>query len=103
MTEKQRRIRLANELSEIMTLIMRDAGVLFRAMSDLGEDEKTVAQVCQPLKRYGGERGQAYGGDVLKVVKKFAPARKPKPKRPPPPKPSPLPSNVVPIRPAGAP
>ena len=100
MTEKQRRAQMANELSEIMHRLMRDAGALCRAMCDLGENEKTVAQVCQPLKRYGGEHHQAYGDEVLKVVKKFAPTRKPKPKRPPPP---PLPPNVVPIRPAVAP
>ena len=101
MTEKQRRAQMTNELSEIMCRLMRDAGALCRAMCDLGENEKTVAQVCQPLKRYGGEHGQVYGSDVLEVVKKFGPVRKPKPKRPPPP--PPLPPNVVPIRPAGAP
>lgn len=91
MTEKQRRAQMANELSEITHRLMRDAGALCRAMCDLSESEKTMAQVCHPLKRYGGEHGQAYGAEVLAVVEKFAPAKTPKPKR------APLPDNVTPL------
>ena len=93
MTEKQRRAQVASELNEIMTRLMRDAGVLLRAMCDLGGHERTVAQISGSLKRYGGEHGQAYGGDVLEVVKKYAPARKPNRRRPA--KPPRLPSNVI--------
>ncbi len=95
MTEKEKRTQMAGELNEIVGRIVRDAGVLLRAMAELGEDQKTLKQIAGPLKRYGGEHGQAYGGDVLKVVKNFAPAKKPRRKQPP--KPPPLPANVTPL------
>ena len=84
MTEKEKRTLMAGGLGEIVNCIVRDAGVLLRAMADLGEDQKTLNQISGPLKRYGGEHGQAYGHEVLEVLARYAPkAKKPKRRRPP--------------------